>query len=63
MEMDCQFISIYGKFLTSQTVSFSRADIISWTFYLVLHVVTNGVPTERNTLGQIGGCCTVVAFN
>ena len=27
MEMDCQFISIYyGKFVTSQTVSFSRAD-------------------------------------
>ena len=27
MEMDCQFITIYGKFVTSQTASFSRADI------------------------------------
>ena len=28
MEKDCQFTSIYyGKFVTSQTVSFSRADI------------------------------------
>ena len=27
MEMDCQFISIYGKFVTSQTANFSRADI------------------------------------
>ena len=26
--MVCQFISIYGKFVTSQTASFSRADII-----------------------------------
>ena len=25
--MDCQFISKYGKFVTSQTASFSRADI------------------------------------
>ena len=25
--MDCQFISIYDKFLTSQIASFSRADI------------------------------------
>ena len=24
--MYCKFISIYGKFVTSQTVSFSRAD-------------------------------------
>ena len=27
MEMDRQFLSIYGKFVTSQTASFSRADI------------------------------------
>ena len=27
LEMDCQFISIYGNFVTSQTASFSRADI------------------------------------
>ena len=27
MEMDFQFISIYGKFVTSQTASFSCADI------------------------------------
>ena len=26
MEMDCQFISVYGKFMTSQTAYFSRAD-------------------------------------
>ena len=26
MEIYCQFISIYGKFVTSQTASFSRAD-------------------------------------
>ena len=25
--MDCQFIPIYGKFVKSQTTSFSRADI------------------------------------
>ena len=25
--MDCQFISIFGKFVASQTASFSRADI------------------------------------
>ena len=24
--MDCQFISVFGKFVTSQNVSFSRAD-------------------------------------
>ena len=28
MEMDCQFISIYGKFVTSQTAGFSRAGTI-----------------------------------
>ena len=27
MEMDCQFISIYGKFVTSQTASSSNAEI------------------------------------
>ena len=27
MEMDCQFISIYGKFVTSLTAYFSWADI------------------------------------
>ena len=27
MEMDCQFISIYGKLVTSQTTYFTRADI------------------------------------
>ena len=27
MEMDCQFISIYGKLVKSQTASFSREDI------------------------------------
>ena len=27
METDCQIISIYGKFVTSQTASFSRSDI------------------------------------
>ena len=27
--MDCQLISIYGKFVTSQTASFLRADINS----------------------------------
>ena len=27
MEMDCQFISIYGKFVTSQTAHFSCANI------------------------------------
>ena len=26
MEMDCQFITIYGKFVTTQTAYFSRAD-------------------------------------
>ena len=27
MEMDCQFISIYGKFVTSQTANFLREDV------------------------------------
>ena len=31
MIMDCQFIFIYGKFMTSQTVSLSCADIICVT--------------------------------
>ena len=29
MEMDCHFISIHGKFVTSKTASFSRANISS----------------------------------
>ena len=32
MEMNCQFTSIYGKFVTSQTDSFSRADTIVRAF-------------------------------
>ena len=38
MEIDCQFISIYGKFVTSQTASFSRADInvIPWESYIYI---------------------------
>ena len=35
--MDCQFISIYGKFVTSQTLSFSRMDISQY-FYQVFQM-------------------------
>ena len=37
MEMDCQFISIYGKFVTSQTLSFSHMDISQY-FYQVFQM-------------------------
>ena len=37
--MDCQFIFRYGKFVTSQTASFSRADINHFfrtQYYLII---------------------------
>ena len=41
METNCQFISIYGQFVTSQTASFSRADItnllLSTVAYYIKH--------------------------
>ena len=47
MEIDCQFIPIYGKFVTSQPASFSRQDISitlaptfraqGWVFIAKLH--------------------------
>ena len=36
MEMDFQFISIYGKYVTSQTASFSRVDIKISYFYVTI---------------------------
>ena len=40
METDCQFISIYGEFVTSQTVSFSRADIKLSDFWVAGWLLT-----------------------
>ena len=37
--MDCQFISIYGKFVASQTASFSREDINSRVSQLTVFYV------------------------
>ena len=43
--MDCQFISIYGKFGTSQTASFSRADISLYQINVSRHYARLTVKT------------------
>ena len=45
MEMDCQFISIYGKFVTSQTASFS-VRIKYWYLVWLYGVMIGTVITE-----------------
>ena len=48
--MNCQFISIYGKFVTSQTASFSREDIIyNYTEQLVLNRLYQYFYAEQST--------------
>ena len=53
--MDCQLISIYGTFVTSQTATFSRSDI---------NYSNGSVPCTRNCGGQCPTYYTIIpTFN
>ena len=54
MVMDCQFISIYGKFVTSQTASFSQGNInypVSTSYYNTI-----------SSLFQVCSCCQCILY-
>ena len=60
--MDCQFISIYGKFVRSKTVSFSRADINGgrvrhWHHCMVIHKHL----MDRSNIFSTGAIATIHA--
>ena len=50
MEMDCQFISIYEKFVTTQTTSFSRVDIRQYYLQISTRNISAPIPVCYETV-------------